>query len=227
MTAKKICDMFKYTIHYDNSFRFRDLMIVSRHYHPDTDGHRVGDLIFSPCTEGNRVHITTIAHRIQMNIGDVVFAFSRGGSPRGKLRVVPRLLGSGPRVMKLGGNDCVVWSHGLLIDLYDSHKMTWAEWYQSHTLHRYDSGLPVLTSRGELLGVNTSASLFSYVRGHFKDGDTNLDFKVDISDLAVLAENYGEETDQGSFAGDFNGDGIVDVGDLSVLTANYGERIDA
>ncbi len=50
-------------------------------------------------------------------------------------------------------------------------------------------------------------------------GDANLDGKVDVLDLSLLATNYGTS---GSWAtADFNGDGVIDVLDLSLLAANY------
>ena len=56
-------------------------------------------------------------------------------------------------------------------------------------------------------------------------GDANLDGKVDVSDLAILAANYRKHV-TGTPAqlwaqGDFNGDGVVDVQDLAILAANY------
>ena len=56
-------------------------------------------------------------------------------------------------------------------------------------------------------------------------GDANLDGKVDVSDLAILAANYRKHV-TGTPAqlwaqGDFNGDGVVDIQDLAILAANY------
>ena len=52
-------------------------------------------------------------------------------------------------------------------------------------------------------------------------GDANLDDKVDVGDLGILAANYGG-TGKHWTQGDFNNDGKVDVGDLGILAANYG-----
>ena len=52
-------------------------------------------------------------------------------------------------------------------------------------------------------------------------GDANYDRKVDVSDLGILAFNYGNISVEW-FEADFTGDGNVDVGDLGVLAANYG-----
>jgi hypothetical protein len=54
-----------------------------------------------------------------------------------------------------------------------------------------------------------------------RQGDANLDGKVDVTDLGTLATNYGKNVS--SYAlGDFNGDGKVDVTDLGLLATNYG-----
>jgi hypothetical protein len=53
-------------------------------------------------------------------------------------------------------------------------------------------------------------------------GDANGDKKVDVSDLGILAANYGMTSGATLAQGDFNGDGAVDVSDLGILAANYG-----
>ncbi|MBI1367308.1 MAG: hypothetical protein GC162_01500 [Planctomycetes bacterium] len=50
-------------------------------------------------------------------------------------------------------------------------------------------------------------------------GDANFDGVVDVSDLVVLAGNFG--LNGGWANGDFNGDGKVDIGDLVVLAQNF------
>jgi hypothetical protein len=52
-------------------------------------------------------------------------------------------------------------------------------------------------------------------------GDANCDGKVNVSDLSILAANYGMTSDANWTQGDFTGDGKVKVGDLSLLAANY------
>ena len=52
-------------------------------------------------------------------------------------------------------------------------------------------------------------------------GDANLDGRVDVMDLAILAANYRKQVTGGWSMGDFNGDGVVDVKDLALLAANY------
>jgi hypothetical protein len=53
-------------------------------------------------------------------------------------------------------------------------------------------------------------------------GDSNLDRKVDVTDLGTLATNYGKAVSNGTLQGDFNNDGKVDVTDLGLLATNYG-----
>ena len=53
-------------------------------------------------------------------------------------------------------------------------------------------------------------------------GDANLDGRVSISDLGILADNYGLATGANWSQGDFNGDGEVGVADLAALADNYG-----
>jgi hypothetical protein len=53
-------------------------------------------------------------------------------------------------------------------------------------------------------------------------GDANGDGAVDVSDLGILAANYGMTSGATLAQGDFNGDGKVDVSDLGILAANYG-----
>jgi len=55
-------------------------------------------------------------------------------------------------------------------------------------------------------------------------GDANFDNAVDVSDLGILAANYGKTSGATWDLGDFNGDGAVDVSDLGILAANYGRN---
>jgi hypothetical protein len=55
-------------------------------------------------------------------------------------------------------------------------------------------------------------------------GDANGDGSVDVSDLGILAANYGKTSGAAWDLGDFNGDGAVDVSDLGILAANYGRN---
>jgi hypothetical protein len=53
-------------------------------------------------------------------------------------------------------------------------------------------------------------------------GDANGDGAVNVSDLSLLAANYGVTSGATWGMGDFTGDGAVNVSDLSLLAANYG-----
>jgi hypothetical protein len=53
-------------------------------------------------------------------------------------------------------------------------------------------------------------------------GDANMDDAVNVSDLSLLAANYGTTSGATWAKGDFTGDGAVNVSDLSLLAANYG-----
>ncbi len=53
-------------------------------------------------------------------------------------------------------------------------------------------------------------------------GDANIDGHVDVTDLGILATNYGVTSGMEWGDGDFTGDGAVDVSDLGILATNYG-----
>ncbi len=54
-------------------------------------------------------------------------------------------------------------------------------------------------------------------------GDADLDYEVDVTDLAVLAANWGR-SDLAWCDGDFTDDGRVDVSDLAVIATGWGQR---
>ena len=54
------------------------------------------------------------------------------------------------------------------------------------------------------------------------DGDANLNAKVDVYDLAVLANNYSAGGGKSWLEADFTGDGIVNVYDLAALANHHG-----
>ena len=60
-----------------------------------------------------------------------------------------------------------------------------------------------------------------YVNPTLLPGDANLDGRVDVLDLAILAANYRKNVTGGWTQGDFNHNGVVDVQDLALLAANY------
>ncbi|MBN2295038.1 MAG: PEP-CTERM sorting domain-containing protein, partial [Pirellulales bacterium] len=58
-------------------------------------------------------------------------------------------------------------------------------------------------------------------------GDFNMDGKVDVSDLGILAGSYGATTGKTWSNGDANLNGAVDVEDLGILAGNYGYGVTA
>ncbi len=58
-------------------------------------------------------------------------------------------------------------------------------------------------------------------------GDANEDGSVDVTDLGILATNYGATSGMNWGEGDFTGDGAVDVSDLGILATNYGTSIES
>lgn len=81
-------------------------------------------------------------------------------------------------------------------------------------------------------GSTSSVKLSSYYRQIYDnitmEGDANFDGIVDVSDLGILASNYGTTVDGGVDEvftwdkGDFNWDGEVNATDLGILATAYG-----
>ncbi len=86
-----------------------------------------------------------------------------------------------------------------------------------------------------LYGVNigdTDGGLYKYSSGnltvfnpgfyiHAFNGDTDDDGDVDLTDLGILAGNYGALSDATWNMGNFDNDGDVDLTDLGLLAGNY------
>jgi hypothetical protein len=53
-------------------------------------------------------------------------------------------------------------------------------------------------------------------------GDINRDAYVDISDLTLMSNHYGQPGPWTWADGDFNNDGAVDISDLTMMSNNYG-----
>ena len=57
-------------------------------------------------------------------------------------------------------------------------------------------------------------------------GDANRDGHVDISDLTILSNGYGQPPPVGRSwgwtDGDFNNDGLLDISDLTLMSNHYG-----
>jgi len=84
----------------------------------------------------------------------------------------------------------------------------------------YKDGSHSLTSTAfDAAGLTTTSSAVSVI---FNNGDVNSDGHVNISDLAILAGNWGK-TGMTYAQGDLNGDGKVNISDLSILANYYGQ----
>src|SRR5207302_11460529 len=80
------------------------------------------------------------------------------------------------------------------------------------------------TTAGGLLGYADLGGGQTEVRFTFL-GDTNLDGRVDVTDLGNLASNYGTTTGAVWTQGDFDYNGTVDVSDLGDLASTYGSAL--
>jgi hypothetical protein len=64
------------------------------------------------------------------------------------------------------------------------------------------------------------AAIWNAITARFHWGDANLDGRVDIADLGILAVNW-QQTGRYWHQGDVNRDGMVDIADLGILAANW------
>ncbi|MBN2292354.1 MAG: DUF4082 domain-containing protein [Pirellulales bacterium] len=72
------------------------------------------------------------------------------------------------------------------------------------------------------LGNFTAYKQFAVIGTPRVLGDANDDGNVDVSDLGILAANYGTSSGKEWGDGDFTGEGAVDISDLGILAAYYG-----
>ena len=90
-----------------------------------------------------------------------------------------------------------------------------------------------------LLGFSTSATIaedpagnsipINFINAEIKISpryDINADFVVNIIDLVILRQHYGESTSEPYPRYDMNKDGIVNIMDLVTLKQHYGEQIE-
>jgi hypothetical protein len=96
----------------------------------------------------------------------------------------------------------------------------------------FDTGYKNINGSNSLLKTGTLITPpvdngIQYIFKYVYAGDTNLDGKVNNTDLQNLVANYNQTTNGNTtlpvttFDGDFNGDGIVDSKDLAILVGNY------
>ena len=102
-----------------------------------------------------------------------------------------------------------------LINNYDNQ----SSWSDSEALYVNN----LILNAGATIDLN-DLNLY-YLNGgepkQFFDGDANLDGSVGVSDLGILASNYGG-TGKSWSEGDFTGDLVVDISDLGILAGSYG-----
>lgn len=91
-----------------------------------------------------------------------------------------------------------------------------------HTRENFDTGisknLPAIQAAvGEKLAFSTGLV-----------GDLNGDFRVDVTDLGMLADNFGKPTVGARYIqGELTGDGVVDVLDLAQIAKNFDKSLTA
>jgi hypothetical protein len=130
-----------------------------------------------------------------------------------------------------------VWTYELAIPLWTNWRNTLPENRQTlspgEAVYLYscmESGFA--TANGTDLTYDGNLSNPKFYEGAFnkaaaltltvRPGDANKDGKVDVSDLGILAANYGTTAGATWELGDFNKDSKIDVSDLGILAANYG-----
>ena len=106
--------------------------------------------------------------------------------------------------------------------LLDTTEANWtAQWYFNGQLERTAMFATDPTISFVGLGGLAPGAIENFSLTVVEPGDANMDGRVDVSDLAILAANYRKHVTGGWTQADFNGDGVVDVQDLAVLAANY------
>jgi hypothetical protein len=117
---------------------------------------------------------------------------------------------SPPVFQRVSGTISASWMAGMKYKKYRFDRGCYEE-------GQLDTVVPVLTIK-----PNEPLFYVQLYREVYTPGDANLDGRVDVGDLGILAANYGGSGKTWE-QGDFNGDGKVDVGDLGILAAHYGE----
>lgn len=109
-------------------------------------------------------------------------------------------------------------SVSLLIDNSSVQTLTTSPFNFNLNTLQYGDGSHILTVNStDNQGAVGTDTFTVYV----SNGDLNLDGKVNISDLAIMAGNW-DKTGQTYDQGDINGDGKVSIQDLAVMATNWG-----
>ena len=88
-----------------------------------------------------------------------------------------------------------------------------------NTMPYKDGNHSLTTTAFDAAGLSTTSTAITVL---FNNGDINGDGHVNISDLAIMASNWGK-TSMTYAQGDLNGDGKVNISDLSILANYYGQ----
>jgi hypothetical protein len=86
------------------------------------------------------------------------------------------------------------------------------------------TGLLFTTAPGGALGYGDQGGGVIMVKFTLL-GDTDLDGRVNVADLANLAGNFGKTSNQFWISGDFDYNGNVNVADLADLAGNFGKDL--
>ena len=109
-------------------------------------------------------------------------------------------------------------------------------WDGTSTSGAINSSLAASTQLGDGVGYGLGSQIGISSIGSFSiaagdtllrstlNGDANLDARVDIADLGILATNW-QDTGKTFAQGDFNYDGIVDISDLGMLATNWQQSL--
>jgi hypothetical protein len=87
----------------------------------------------------------------------------------------------------------------------------------SYSLAIADAGDLALTAYRGQVGLDGNSTIVALAR----NGDANIDGKVDAFDLNLLASHWQQQSGALWSVGDFTGDGIVNAFDLNALAANW------
>lgn len=91
--------------------------------------------------------------------------------------------------------------------------------FNLNTTSYKDSNHTLTTVAFDAAGLSTTSTAVTVL---FNNGDVNSDGHVNVSDLAILAGNWGK-TSMTYAQGDLNNDGKVNISDLSILANYYGQ----
>ena len=85
-------------------------------------------------------------------------------------------------------------------------------------------GIWLAPNVGLVKEMNTSGVIFELVEYElFYPWDVNHDLKVDLMDVIIVSEHFGESVTGKTYNNpDVNGDGVVDIADLVLIVRHFG-----